>query len=41
MGYKNGGLVNLTAIKIPDNNQSGILIAVKFTRNSTKTRQRI
>jgi len=24
MGYKNGGLVNLTAIKIPDNNQSGV-----------------
>ena len=24
MGYKDGGLVNLTAIKIPDNNQSGV-----------------
>ena len=24
MGYKDGGLVSLTAIKIPDNNQSGV-----------------
>ena len=24
MGYKDGGLVNLTTIKIPDNNQSGV-----------------
>ena len=23
-GFKDGGLVNLTAIKIPDNNQSGV-----------------